>query len=420
MKYSLYLSKIATRIKWKLNINRILLDSKISKLQSEDYIPENNLKIENRKLKILFFSHNFLIEGSPLSLFELVSTLKKNYQLDITVISFKDGELKDLYLEKNIKCITFENKIENIFSEELLNNVVYDLKEIIQNINPDKIFVNTMMAFPAIISARELGIRTILNVREGEDYRNIYKHFPFQIAHKALASVTQTEKVIFVSNYSFEKWKLFNKNDRFLVIRNKINPLRFNNLVSNKEKNDKSKEIILLSIGTFCKRKGQFKLIKAIDRIKNKIDKNIKIIFVGDFNNSYGGKTIKKATKISRIYQNIKIEFHECNISIQDYYKKADLFMHTSTEESCSRTLLEAMYFNLHIISSDIGANQELIGCYPKTTFFKLNSVDQLSYKIIDFLDSFISSDNNRLDNRNYDNEFKNMVDKYYNQIISN
>lgn len=115
--------------------------------------------------------------------------------------------------------------------------------------------------------------------------------------------------------------------------------------------------ITVLSIGVFNDYKNQLEIIKFL--LKCKLNgKNVKLIFLGDYNNSYGKKCREFIDKHD-LWDCVKFEGFVLNI--EDYFKKADLFILASRKESYPGVIVESMANEVPIISTPVAGVPELL-----------------------------------------------------------
>lgn len=142
------------------------------------------------------------------------------------------------------------------------------------------------------------------------------------------------------------------------------------------------------SVGRFHKQKGFDIILKSF--IKNK-SKNVYLILIGN-----GFKEF-----IHYANKNIILLDHQYNI--EDFYNFFDAYISASRWETFGISLVEAMSFNLPIITTVHEGNQEWISRYPVTTF-KIDDVDDLDNKIKFFCSKKPKKQKYNLDIFNYEN----------------
>lgn len=126
----------------------------------------------------------------------------------------------------------------------------------------------------------------------------------------------------------------------------------FNKVKIRKEKYKKKSKIKILSISRFVKQKDHITLLKSINNSKFK-DK-IFLDLVG-----YGKEYFKIKNFIKK--NKIKAKIHLNKTKIDNFYKKADLYICTSLYEGLPTTLIEAASYCLPIISSNFKSGSKEI-----------------------------------------------------------
>ena len=111
--------------------------------------------------------------------------------------------------------------------------------------------------------------------------------------------------------------------------------------------------ITVLSVGRFHKAKDYETAIKAVSKIKYK---NFKYQIIG-----YGSleKDIRNWIIEYSAQDCIELIINPDNIN--EYYRKADIYLQTSIFEGLSNTVLEAMSFSLPLVLTDVGDNDRLV-----------------------------------------------------------
>lgn len=114
----------------------------------------------------------------------------------------------------------------------------------------------------------------------------------------------------------------------------------------------------LMMIGRISKDKDHFTLIKAVEYIRNKYKFNEKLILVGD-----GEKRAELEEYVKTYDLENAVFFEGTRDDVQNYYKAAYLFVHSSPLEGLPTTLIESLYFSLPIVATDsLPGVREIIG----------------------------------------------------------
>lgn len=141
-----------------------------------------------------------------------------------------------------------------------------------------------------------------------------------------------------------------NLSDKIRIIPNAIDIDFFNLLDLNSQKKEQE-DFTFLYVGQMIKRKGIGWLIKAIDIIKSE-NNNIKLILVGD-----GAHKKHFEKMVNNLNLTDYVEFKgkiTDQIELASFYKSADVFVLPSLSEGLPTVLLEAMYFGLPVVATDI------------------------------------------------------------------
>ena len=159
-----------------------------------------------------------------------------------------------------------------------------------------------------------------------------------------------TNGVICVSTKNLEECISLGYADRrkCKVFPNGTNSILFKPLdkLSCREKLGYSKDdFITITVGEFSERKGQERIIKAIDQIASS---RIKSIFIGD------GDSISERDYI--LYKG-KVRHDD----LPTYLSVADVFVLPTLREGCCNAIVEAMACGLPIISSDLSFNHDIL-----------------------------------------------------------
>jgi len=198
---------------------------------------------------------------------------------------------------------------------------------------------------------------------------------------------------VFVADATRKLYSDLNSNNNFEIIPNGVD---LNEIESFKLRNEKAdlrkrnkfsqNDIIITIVGTVTERKGQLTLIKsAIELLKQNTHLNLKFVLVGCRDNDYL-KQIKQIIKKNNISSKV-ILVSETN-NVFDYYCISDMFVCTSIIESFPRIILEAMAFELPIVSTNVFGIPEQIEDGVHGILIEPNNSSILAKKIQYLLDN--------------------------------
>ena len=292
----------------------------------------------------------------------------------------------------NISIITISNKFKNRFSKKIK---FISLKANFWNSvgRRKKFFLSLFLLFIEILKDRNilvfcfqgnvyctilcklLGIRIIVRSNSAPEgwSKNKFKNVVFKY-------VLRSADKIIVNSLDFKKKfkKKFNIKAKCIY-----NPLNKNEIVKkskvkNKIKFDK-KKLNLINIGRFTNQKDQLTLLKAVNRIKDKIRFNLLIV----------GRGVEKENllryihenKLSNLVQIINFQKNPFNL-----IKSSDVFILTSLYEGLPNVLLETQVLKKFIISSNCPTGPREILLNGKAGFlFDVRDYKKLSKLILDY-----------------------------------
>lgn len=335
------------REKWSCFINNDPYYNPNLSLKNEHF---EILNKENINIRILAITHNLNLEGAPISLFlTLKGLISRNYQ--VLLVSPSKGPLIDRYIDIGVDV----RIIPSLFIKPL------SLYEILRNEKIDIAILNTIISYPEIDILKQYNIPIIWIIRESE------KDFYFSEYNVNKNHFMNADRVVFVSEATKKIYEDFesknNKNYRLIY-----NGIDIGEIENYKKLNSKQKikeqyriaknSFIITNVGTICKRKGQLYFVKAaVDFFKRYNQNEVLFIMIGE-------RVIDYYNEIkSLIPKNLEknIIFIDSTANIFDYYFITDIFVCTSLIESLPRVVMEAMAFELPIISTNVYGIPELI-----------------------------------------------------------
>ena len=151
--------------------------------------------------------------------------------------------------------------------------------------------------------------------------------------------------------------------------------------------NNKSKEILLLTISRIDYQKDFKSLFLALSHLPNNL--KWKLIYVGDGILKSEAQYLARKLKI-----NSKIEFVGFKTQLKNYYMNADVFVLSSNWEGLPITLLDAMNFGLPMIATNVGGCSDVISHGYNGFLVPHKSPKHISF----FLEKLIKDKNLRLD----------------------
>ena len=317
-------------------------------------------------MKILIVSSYFgnVIGGALNFIIDLYDELEKRGN---SVTLLLDDRYQELFSEKRFYIIWFSSVKITAYSPSL------SFMKVISKIDADVIHLHGYMSFQTDFGALIGYLRKIPVILTphgsllGYDYLydSPVSKLPYRI-HDVLNMKLPTK----LSKYIIATSQVeFNDCIKFGITKNKVKliPLSFtpeNYISSTKITSDKKN---ILFVGRIVPLKNLDILIKSISILKKDFP-NIKFTIVGDEikGKLLGDTGYKKQLEllIKKLDLNENINFVKWTTSnaLWKFYQKSDLFLLGSTYENFARPLLEAAFFGIPLVSTNVGVSRDLIG----------------------------------------------------------
>ncbi|MBW4475837.1 MAG: glycosyltransferase [Tolypothrix brevis GSE-NOS-MK-07-07A] len=328
--------------------------------------------------KILFITHNLNLEGAPLIVYNYARYFATKGGCEICVISSMDGVLRQEYENLNIQVRIFQETLP--LQQESLEKYRQRLQEFGDDLNLNSynlVVCNTLLSFWGIELAKLFNLPTIWHIHESQSLdmsiNNFFGHASKEIMQKILPDCfVNATRVIYQAEATRRIFHQFDIKGNFRTIPGGIDLQKiedFRNTHKKYQLRDKyginQEHLVISIIGTTCQRKGQhifIEAIKELEKLCNDKFGNISCLIVGARNTTYIDSNYLELLKgqIKDLsLNNVSIYFETKDV--YDFYALSDIFVCASFEESFPRVLLEAMAFELKIISTDVFGIPEII-----------------------------------------------------------
>ena len=351
-------------------------------------------KVPSRKQKIVVITHNLNYEGAPLQIIEIVQGLRKNNNFEFEIWSPKSGPLSEGILAEygiKTKIVPFGDEKELPMSKKEYYIAFKKYIRLLKKEKVDCLIANTLHSFYGIDYASYLKIPSIWLIHESVDYNSYFNSLDIEVQKRFFKCFSLATKLMFVAKATQAIYKNADTNHSALTIHNSIILDDYNCYKKAVSKNEarrrlgisKNKKVAVM-VGTICKRKGQLDILKSLKimRDKQKLDDFI-VYIVGGRESDYLNKMYYYIEKNGlKDYVNIVMETRDVNL----YYRASDLFVFTSYNESYPRVILEAMAFDLPIITTPVYGIAEQVFEGINGRLFEPGNTEKLAELIIEFL----------------------------------
>ena len=308
-------------------------------------------------IKVLMCSNSLDFTGAPLHQYEIAVKLAALGVIKPIAFCVSDGPLRQAYEQQGIEVIIHDNPLEHIYQRDAYDEAIRSFSQEIKSYQVDAIYANTLENFFVVDAAQQIGIPTVWNVHESEPWQTYFNRFGAEIAARALECFCFPYKVIFVADATRDRYLPLNSHHNFTVIHNGLDLSRLDNsdnseLARNSLGVDAS-DVVILVLGTVCERKGQQDLVKALSVLSEKWHSKIKCFIVGDRPSIYSNQLADLVGELPKNLQQRVTVVPETS-ETGKYYQAADIFVCTSRIESFPRVILEAMAYDLPIITTPV------------------------------------------------------------------
>jgi len=335
-------------------------------------------------VKVVFVSHNLDNEGAPITLFDLITGLHAAGIVHPTVLSPKDGPLSSLYRERGIPVRFFQPATARD-SFQAYANYRKILGGKFLEVGATVVVANTLEMFIAINAATQHDIPTIWCHHESGSWKNYFNRFPKHVRAHAYAAFGQAYGVTYVAEATRKAWNAVQTRQNFYTIRYAIPPerqsadvARWFRVEARAKLGIEDDEIAVLLLGSVCARKGQIDLVQAANALPEHFGR-VRFFIVGAFvEQRYHKKILREFAKL-RPEMQARMTIAGPVDDATLFYAASDIFTCCSRKESAPRVLLEAMAFQLPIISTPVDGIPELVRENQNALFYQPGDIKKLS-----------------------------------------
>lgn len=325
--------------------------------------------------KIVIFYPSFERGGVEVILLNLIKFfLKKKIEVVLVTSNIK----KNIFKNKKFQSIIFKTKSSLIIPDRIskaLGATKVLVKELNKSNNKNTIVLSLQGSSLAILVSKFLGFKIIVRNAEDTISSTIFAENKFQsliILFLKVILYNFSDKIISNSKGSGNSLK------KIFVKKEKIFPI-YNPYLKKINKNiNKRRSNYLLSVGRLTKQKDFKNLIISFSLIKNQIP-NYKLIIIGD-----GHLRNELQNLIENLNLKKKIFLMGWKKNLKKYYLNSKLFILNSLYEGFGNVLVDAINFDLPIITTNCKSGPNEIIDYGKGGFLTpIKNPKLLSKKIL-------------------------------------
>lgn len=323
--------------------------------------------------RIAILTHNLKFEGAPLIALELAKFYREHGGCPVRAASMQEGPLRREFEEAGIPVEVIDTTpIYGAKTPEQFDAAVAALARSLDWSEVDLVVCNTLANFWGVHVARALGKPNVLYVHESIPVKSFFApSLAAQVQVRAQEALAKANRVIFTARASRAVFEEHNLRDNFRTIPTWIDlkRIRAHKAATTKEGLRRKHGLpveatIVANIGSICQRKGQHIFVRAIDHFR----KHHAAAFADRPPLHYllvGGR---EGIYMESLVHDIELLGLKDHITVVDetrdaleFFRLADMFVCTSFEESSPRVLLEAMGYEVPIVSTNVHGIPEMV-----------------------------------------------------------
>lgn len=335
-------------------------------------------------LNLVVFTHQLDYGGGQLWLDEFLRQAGAGRRFACTMISFKDGPLREAAERRGIAVhVTNEPPVDD---PERYEGRVTELAALVSGGGHNVALVNTAHVFSGADVAARLSLPTVWAVHESFTppvLMTVAFGAPMDpaVLDAARSAMEAADALVFEAAATRDLYSDWAKPGHSVVIPYGVDTREIENyarrvprLAARAEVEVEPESRMILVMGTIEQRKAQTRIVEAFARVAHDYPE-WELVFVGDTKSEYSlalRRYIRKTGMVER-----------CRIVPIDsdtyrWYRGADLLLSASDVESLPRSMLEAMCFGVPVLSASVFGVPELVGDGENGFLFEPNDHDAL------------------------------------------
>lgn len=318
--------------------------------------------------RVVVFTHDFYYGGGQLWLLELLRQIARSSELEVMVVSMGDGPLRGEL--EHLGCtvhVTAPCRVDDVHAYD---DKVNELAVLMRSWGAGAVLVNTLGVFAAVDAAARAGVPAVWAIHESFEpatYRRICwgaTVMHAQVADRFVACFRSVRALVFEARQTADLFAhLCVPEQRFVVdygvdvdeidaYRGSVDRVALRHLAGFDDD-----DVVLLVLGVFEPRKAQGAMAAAFDVLAS-VHHDLRLVLVGSWPTPYD-KAVRARVHGSAAAD--RVDIWPIMPDVHPWYALADVFVCASDIESLPRSILEAMAFELPVVSTDVFGISDLI-----------------------------------------------------------
>jgi len=333
-----------------------------SEIQKSPKLQLESLSLGDRAHKrVVVFTHSLELGGGQLWLSELIRQMLTFLDNEVVVVSPEDGPLRDVFQSWNVG-VHITSSWWDVMSSEKYEGKVLEQSLLMEALGAGAVIVNTLGVFSAVDAASRIGVPVLWCIHESfplpvyaeivwpellsPQVRAQFEEC-FQAADGLIFEARQTADLFsalstganeFLLDYGIDLAEI----DRYRRVRDRRQ--------TRTSRGFGDDEVIVVVLGVFEPRKAQGAAARAFEEIAQ-VHESVHLVLVGATGADYSSCVEEQ---VSRLRHSDRIHVIPVGPDYYEWLLMADVFLSASDIESLPRSILEAMAFELPIVSTDV------------------------------------------------------------------
>jgi glycosyltransferase involved in cell wall biosynthesis len=335
-------------------------------------------------LNLVVFTHQLDYGGGQLWLEELLKQAGAGSRFACTVISFKDGPLRETAERRGIAVhITDEPPVDDV---ERYEGRITELAALVAGGGHNIALVNTAHVFSGADVAARLSLPTVWAVHESFTppvLMTIAFAAPMDpgVLDAARSAMEAADALVFEAAATRDLYADWAKPGHSVVVPYGVDTGEIRKYaqavsrhVARGEVDVRPESRMILVMGTIEQRKAQTRIAQAFARIADDLPE-WELVFVGDTKSEYS-RALRRYIRAAGLTDRCRIA--PIDRDAYRWYRGADLLLSASDVESLPRSMLEAMCFGVPVVAASVFGVPELVRDGETGFLFEPNDLDAL------------------------------------------